>query len=361
MSANRKVIVFWVGNGNNEPAWAKIISRQHRVLLIQRGLLTQQFSIWENERQIYSSPEKRIGGNFLDQIFFGLISAFKFWRLTKIHTKNANLDLLIVEGARSLAAIFLKRIGRAKAVVAMFNDFLPPVGSLPVRWHRQLNAILCNWAAKNSDEIWRLSPRIPTGQNHAQNFVVPVFINEPTVAKQKLDAIIYVGFPSRDHALEILFDVAKRHQIPLEIVGESPYLESIRPLAPPQTKFHGYVTDFDRIAKIITRCFCGYAIYLNTGQQSYSYYGFASKTFHYLSNDVPVITTNTSFFSAYIEAEGLGHVILPEAAAIEKAILDIRSRPQEFSHRIETFRKAWNTQAVRFFEERMTALLQNNS
>ena len=100
---------------------------------------------------------------------------------------------------------------------------------------------------------------------------------------------------------------------------------------------------------------------MNTGSQSYSYYGFASKTFHYLSNNVPVVTTSTSFFSEIIESKGIGHVVAPEAEAIEKAILDIKNRFEEFSSHINTFRQEWNSQAVRFFDERMAVLLHGQT
>ncbi len=358
MNKSGKLVVFWVGNGNNEPAWAKAISSHNSVLLFQRSLLTQQYSVWENGQQIFLSPEKRIGWQFLDRVFFGFFSTFGLLRLTFSLARGKKIDLLVVEGARGLTGVFLKWVGLVKAVVSVHNDFLPSIGSPAVRLHRRINTILSNLAARNSDEVWRLSPRIPIGKNHPNNYVVPVFINENKNAGQKLDSIMYVGFPSKDHALEILFEIAGRHRIPLEIIGESAYLNSIRPAAPAQTTFHGYITDPDRIAEIIARCFCGYAVYLNTGSQSYSYYGFASKTFHYLSNNVPVVTTSTSFFSEIIESKGIGHVVAPEADAIEKAILDIKNRFEEFSSHINTFRQEWNSQAVRFFDERMAVLLR---
>jgi glycosyltransferase involved in cell wall biosynthesis len=207
--------------------------------------------------------------------------------------------------------------------------------------------------------VWRLSPRILIGKNHPNNFVVPVFLNENKTVRKKVDSIIYVGFPSKDHALDILFEIAERHNMPLEIVGESAYLDSIRSTAPAQTKFHGYITDSDRIAEIVAHCFCGYAVYLNTGKHSYSYYGFASKTFHYLSNDVPVVTTSTSFFSEFIESKGIGHVVPPEPEAIERAILDIKTRTEEFSKQIAIFRQEWNSKVGRFFDYRMAVLLND--
>jgi len=83
-----KPVVLWVGNGNNEPAWVKTISTQNSVLLFQRSVLTRQFSVWENGQQVFLSPEKRIGWQLGDRVFFGCFSAFRLLQLILSHDRS---------------------------------------------------------------------------------------------------------------------------------------------------------------------------------------------------------------------------------------------------------------------------------
>ncbi|MEI7728356.1 MAG: hypothetical protein WCO56_02245 [Verrucomicrobiota bacterium] len=181
-------------------------------------------------------------------------------------------------------------------------------------------------------------------------------INESARVEGARAEVVYIGYPSEDHALEILFEICKRHQWKLNIIGDSPYLQSIISLAPPGTVFHGVQSDNRRIQEVIVRCFCGYAVYLCTGPASYSYYGFPSKTLAYLSNDTPFVTTDTNFFSAEFERFQIARVVEPQMAAIEEAMLQIRAHYSEFAEAIRRFRKDWNSDSLKFHQDRFTEL-----
>jgi hypothetical protein len=73
---------------------------------------------------------------------------------------------------------------------------------------------------------------------------------------------------------------------------------------------------------------------------------------------VPVLTTNTAFFSQDIEKNGVGRVVSPEPRQIEKAILEMRDHSADFDQAINRFRKEWNRGVENFLAGRMAGLLQ---
>ena len=237
------------------------------------------------------------------------------------------------------------------------TDFLPVQGAFHVKLHRWITGWLNKIVIHFSDEVWLVSPRIPAGLPSSRRFVVPIVLSDNQTLAQGRSAICYIGYPSPDHGLEMLFEVCRKHHLPLHVIGDSPYLATIKQLAPPATVFHGVMTDPENINEVIAKCFCGYAVYRNTGPNSYSYYGFPSKTFQYFANDVPVVTTRTSYFSDIIADRGIGLVVEPEAAQIEKAILTLKeSDPAVYARIINDFRATWNVGVVRFHQERIHAL-----
>jgi len=187
---------------------------------------------------------------------------------------------------------------------------------------------------------------------------MPVALSQFSAPAGPREEIGYIGFPSHDHALDILFEIAKRHNFPVNVIGASPYLDSIRHLAPPQTVFHGLLNDEVRIGEILAKCFCGYAIYRDISPESYSYYGFPSKTLYCFASNTPIVITNVAEFNQEFEKRGVGHVVPPEPAAIEAAILDLKQNYTNYSMAIDRFRVEWNQKVSQFHEERITALLK---
>jgi glycosyltransferase involved in cell wall biosynthesis len=352
-----KRIVMWMGSATNEGAWAGILSSFGEVFLVRCGKRRED-SIWSAGRQIFLGAKKPVTRwRWLDNLFLGFFSAFGIMRQTLKWAQGKPIALLIVEGPRGLLAVWLKRLGKVRALVSLQSDYLPPAGKLHVRLHRRANMALNRFIGRNADELWKLSPRIPTGEGHPQTHVIPVYINDNKVPPTQRRDVMYFGVPSPDHALDVLFEIARRHDIPLHIVGDSPYLDSIKSSATPRTIFHGYIEP-EQLAEIARQCYCGYAVYRNTSPQNYSYYGFPSKYFHYLANNVPVLTTNTAFFSQDIEKNGVGRVVSPEPRQIEQAILEMRDHSADFDQAINRFRKEWNRGVENFLAGRMAGLLK---
>jgi glycosyltransferase involved in cell wall biosynthesis len=352
-----KQIVMLQGMGNNERGWARLVSAHGRVVLIQQGLI-QHVEIWEQGQCTFNGPETSVRSTRqMDEMTFGSLTMWRCIVRFREFSHGKKADVLIAANySAGLAALLLRLFGRAKTVVVVLSDFLPLRGSFAVRLHRRITTALTRFVARCADEVWSVSPRIPTAAANPLHFVVPICLDDNQMPVGERNEIGYIGFPSPDHALDVLFDICRKHGFKLNIIGDSPYLQSIKNLAPPDTAFHGMINDNVKINQILSRCFCGYAVYRNTGPQSYSYYGIPSKTFYCFASNTPVVTTNTAHFTQNIEKFGVGRVVEPAPEEIEKAVLQLKEQFPKFYEAINDFRKTWNDDAVRFHRERLAAL-----
>jgi glycosyltransferase involved in cell wall biosynthesis len=353
-----KQIMMVMGMGINERGWAKIISQYGRVTLIQLGVV-EHVEIWEQGKRVYDGPQSRtVRHNKWDQASLGLATMFRAIQLARHHSKGVKIDILLA-GLHSggLAGLWLRRLGECRRVISFLADYLPPRGPWTVRVHRRLTGWLVQWIAKHSDEAWTISPRIRVASPKPPRFVMPICVGQNPSPAGPREEIGYIGFPSPDHALDVLFDICKRHSLRPNIIGDSPYLQSIKHLAPPGTAFHGLLNDEEKIGEAFKRCFCGYAIYRDTGPTSYSYYGFPSKTLYCFASNVPIVITNVAHFNETFERRGVGRVVEPVPEQIEKAILQIKANYPAYSAAIDRFRSEWNEGVEAFYRERLAVLL----
>ena len=353
-----KHIVMLQGMGNNESGWARLASKFGRVTLIQL-VPFEHVEIWENGHCISKGPESSfMKTRPLDEMIF---SALTIWRgITRGRKQigSGKADVLIAASyGLGLAALWLRWSGRTQRVVALLTDYLPPRGSWGVCLHRRITSALMKFVVRHADEVWTVSPRIPMTAFNARNFVVPICLDDNESQCEGRNEIGYVGFPSPDHALDILFEICKKHRFRLNIIGDSPYLQSIKHLAPDNAVFHGVINDPAKVKHVISRCFCGYAVYRNTGPTSYSYYGIPSKTFYYFASNTPVVTSLTAHFTANIEKFGVGRVVEPTMEQIEKEILQLQKEFSAYFEAINVFRKNWNAEAEQFHYDRMAVLM----
>jgi glycosyltransferase involved in cell wall biosynthesis len=353
-----KLIVMQVGIGNNDRGSARLASKFGRTILFQDAYI-EHLEIWERGERVFNGPETKIKEpRLLAELTFGLPGILRNIRNFKRQMKGGKCDLIITSAyAQTFAGLWLRATGRTGKVVCIVSDFLPPKGRLTVRLHRRISGFFTRVAAKFSDEAWAVSPRIPTVKVNPRNFVLPLLIDNNNVSADGRNEIGYIGFPSPDHAVDVLFEICKKHGFKLNIFGDSPYLQSIRHLAPPDAVFHGITNDNVKIGNVLARCFCGYAIYRDTSPQSYSHYGIPSKCLQFFASNVPVVTTNTAHFTQTIAASGAGCVVNPTQGEIEKAILDIRTRFLVYDEAIDCFRETWNAGVEKFHRERLTVLL----
>jgi glycosyltransferase involved in cell wall biosynthesis len=353
-----KQIVMLVGIGNNDRGSARLASEFGRTILVQDGPVTHE-EIWEHGTRVFNGPESR-GPNWrwLAMLPLDVPGIFRNLKLYRRLMHGEKCDLIIASAyMQAVAALWLRATGKTRKVVCIVSDYLPPHGSFAVRLHRRITGLWTRLTARYADEAWAVSPRIPTVKVNPRNFVLPLLIDDNGTPPTGREEIGYIGFASPDHALEILFDICRKHGFKLNVFGDSPYLQSIRHLAPPNTVFHGITNDNVKIGQVLARCFCGYAVYRNTSPQSYSYYGVPSKCLQLFANNVPVVTTNTAHFIQTIGASGAGCVVEPVPDQIEAAILDIRARFPVYFEAITRLRDSWNQGVRQFHRERIGALL----
>jgi glycosyltransferase involved in cell wall biosynthesis len=352
-----KQIVMLQGMGNNERGWARLMSGFGRVVLIQQGLI-QHVEVWADRQCVFDGPKVSVRSTRgLDEMTLSSLTILRSLARCREHTRGQKLDVIIASNySMGLAALWLRASGRTRKVVMVLTDHLPLHGSLAVRVHRRLCAGLTRWAARRADEVWTVSPRIPTASVNPRHYLVPICLDDNGVPAGRREEVGYVGFPSPDHALDVLFEICRKHAFPLNIIGDSPYLQAIRSQAPPGTRFHGVLNDQAKINAVLARCFCGYAVYRSAGPENYSYYGIPSKTFYYFASNVPVVTTNTAHFTPTIETHRVGRVVDPVPEQIEAAILQLKNEFPAFYAAIGRFRREWNVQVESFHRERLAAL-----
>jgi len=354
-----KQIVMMVGIGNNDRGSARLASKFGRTVLIQDAYI-EHVEIWENGERTYDGPEvKTKTTRLVAELTFGLYSVFRILRNYNTATEGKPCDLIITSAfVQTLVALWLRATGRTRKVVCVVSDYLPPRGKLIVRIHRRITGFMTRVAARLSDEVWAVSPRIPTMKVNPRNYVLPLLIDDNHTPPEGRNEIGYIGFPSPDHAIDVLFDICKRHGFKLNVFGDSGYLQSIKHLAPADTVFHGITNDNVKIGQVLSRCFCGYAMYRDTSPNSYSYFGIPSKCLQLFASNVPAVTSNTAHFTQNIAVSGSGCVVEPRPEEIERAILDIRARFPVYYESINRFRTTWNAGVEKFHHDRLSALLE---
>jgi glycosyltransferase involved in cell wall biosynthesis len=353
-----KRIVIMAGHGLNERGWAGHISKYGKVVLIQEGF-TDHVECWEGGQRTFFGPEVNVSGTrYFDNLTFGGLTMWRALRACQKYNKGEKIDLIIGVGySMALAALFLRIFGKTRKFACSVVDHLPLKGSLALRIHRLIAGWLTHLTAKFADEVWVISPRIPAAQFNPRNYVISFPLDDHGVAAGNRTEIAYIGVPSHDHGLDLLFEACRKHAFTLNIIGDSQYLQSIKEFAPPQTVFHGWLNDKERVNAIFARCFCGYAVYRATGRQSYSYYGFPSKALSCFASNTPILTTKTSSFTQQVESLGIGRVIEPTLEEVESALLDLKEHYPIYYEAINRFRASWNAEVERFHRERLAALL----
>lgn len=350
------------GYGLNERGWAGLVSKYGKVTLFQEGFIDHVES-WEKGKLTFFGPELNVAGTrYFDNLSFGILTMWRTLSGCLKYTKGEKIDLIIA-GSYSMAAValLLRAFGKTRKVVCTVVDHLPLRGSFALRFHRRIAGWLTYLTARLADEVWVISPRIPAIHFNRHSYVIPFPIDNNGLPVGNRTEIAYIGVPSPDHALDLLFDICRKHGFRANIIGDSPYLQFIKQTAPPQTVFHGWLNDKDKIKNIFSRSFCGYAVYRATGPDSYSYYGFPSKALSSFANNVPILTTKTSLFTHEVERLGIGRVVEPTRDEIERALLDLRERFPDYFAAIDSFRDTWNAGLDQFHRDRFAVLLGGQS
>src|SRR5277367_566826 len=150
-----KQIVMLQGMGNNERGWARLVSKFGRVVLVQQGMI-QHVEIWENCQCVFNGPETSVvGSRKIDEMTFASLTLLRSIARCCEFTRGKKIDVAIAANySMGMAALLLRFFGKARKVVILLSDFLPPRGSFAVRLHRRATTVLTKFVSRCADEVW---------------------------------------------------------------------------------------------------------------------------------------------------------------------------------------------------------------
>ncbi len=183
---------------------------------------------------------------------------------------------------------------------------------------------------------------------HGSHTIIPLGGAKPIKYSAKKSHILgFLGMIKSSQGLELAlscFDqIAKRHpRIRLEIVGSGPEESHMRMLAKKygsRVRFLGFVEDQNRLNRIARRWFAGLAMYKPVPGNE-SYFGDPSKIKVYLSQGVPIITTNVTEYGKKTKRFHIGITIPYRIQNLVHAVTHLYARQLYFRKKALTFARS---------------------
>jgi glycosyltransferase involved in cell wall biosynthesis len=229
----------------------------------------------------------------------------------------------------------------------------------------------------NADYIWDVSPamlpaRIKAGLDpkkikpiiEVPNALFPFQIDYDPINKLKKDSLLFVGTIGPENGLDLAVESLSlvRKKIPsvtLDIIGsglekeERRVKEMIKKLKLEKAvKFHGFVSDLEKLAKISKQFMVGLAPY-RAIDSSVRWYADATKMRLYFANGLPVITTQVPPLGIEVEKKGCAIVVKDEPKQYADAIFKMLKNRKDY----EKYRNA----AINFAKENTWENTYNNA
>lgn len=223
----------------------------------------------------------------------------------------------------ALIGILLKKLTLVDKVYYWVWDFFPTIYP---DWHMKLIRYLYLWfdtlAIHFADRLifpnrrqLLIRNKIRKIRNHIS--IIPLGSSKPIVYKPSTSYLLgFMGMLKDSQGIELLLEnlgliLKDNPRLKIEIVGSGPEELYYKKLAQPyrqRVKFYGFIEDQDTIDKIIRRWFAGLAVYRPIPSNE-SYFGDPSKIKVYLSQGVPVITTNVTEYGIWVKKYSFGKCI----------------------------------------------------
>lgn len=149
---------------------------------------------------------------------------------------------------------------------------------------------------------------------------------------QKKIRLGFVGIIREKQGLDLVFSYLKRSKdVSLEIIGNGYKLNFYRELALEQgieskIKFYGYL---ENELDVVKNWDIGLALYMNT-KDNLSVYCEPTKIKNYLSYNLPVITTNVTYFGKQLMEMRAGEVINENVSSLSKAVIKVRRNYKKY-------------------------------
>lgn len=240
------------------------------------------------------------------------------WHLLRFKKTYKTYDIFFTVNAfPAWIGNFLRQFHLIDKTIYWVWDYYPPM-------HKNKIVMLFRWmywqldrSANKSDSVVYLNQRlielrksIGVWNNNINSKIIPIGTDPRYIKKQRnMESIklVFVGVLKKSQGLDIVFDNATQlvkmfPKISIDIIGSGPdeaYFKRRSGKTMLKTTFHGFLPNENAVDKIISNCHIGVATYIPE-ESNVSYYGDPSKIKLYISQGIPVITTDVFSFSEEI-------------------------------------------------------------
>jgi glycosyltransferase involved in cell wall biosynthesis len=259
--------------------------------------------------------------------------------------QGGKFDLAIgCGGFNALAALGLRRAGRAKKAIFYTIDFAPRrfENTALNRLYHKID-YLC---VRRCDRTWNVSPRIAPGrerfnpsfhQMRERQRVVPigVWLEEPpeTPRKYNRPTAVFIGHLTAQQGLQSVLPAVGpvRKEIPgfrLLVIGSGGYGSELKKIRGrlglnEAVSFLGAITDPDRLSGIMRKSHLGLAVYEEPAEEDTAYYADSTKIKTYLAMGLPVLLSGVPHNAREIEIHGCGTVVDPDPESVRAGIVKL--------------------------------------
>lgn len=179
--------------------------------------------------------------------------------------------------------------------------------------------------------------------------IIPLGASRPSSFRSQNSNIVgFMGMLKDSQGIELILNqfkiiLTKNPNIILEVIGSGPmedYLRSQAKQYGKRIRFYGFIEDQNVINRIIRRWFVGLALYKPVASNE-SYWGDPSKIKVYISQGVPIITTNVTEYGKKAKVHGFGMTIPYEVKHLSAAILYIHNHQHMFRKKALVFAESF--------------------
>lgn len=220
----------------------------------------------------------------------------------------------------------LRRLRIVDKTIFWVWDYYPPIHDSKIitlmrkiYWQFDKVAITSDRLIFLNDRLIQLRKSLGVLPKNNNYKIVPIGTNpiKNIQQKKKIRPILgFIGVVKRSQGLDTVFEttpllIKNYPLIRLDVVGSGPdelYLRKRAKTSSLPTNFYGYVPDEKRVENILRKFDIGLALYV-PGTSNVSHFGDPSKIKDYLSNGIPVITTNVFQFSQEIIKFNAGIIV----------------------------------------------------
>lgn len=274
-------------------------------------------------------------------------------------------DVIIAfDNLNGLAALILRRLGRARRIVFFTIDYVPR--RFPNRLLNELYHRLDRFCLRHADATWNVSDRIAEGrlavrglrpQDFPRQLTVPIGIWFDRFPRLPFDAIeensiVYSGGLLPHQGVQLVVAalpriVAEIPDVRFYITGIGPMEDELRGLVAElrlhqHVRFLGYLESHEDLESLLARCSLAVAMY-SAELDVWSRYADPSKIKSYLAAGLAVITTDVTHIAQDISRRQCGLVLPYEVEAFAEGVTALLGDPARL--------QAMRENAVRFARE----------